>query len=233
VARARELLSAEAGRPFVLEAVAKQVLALYGVPVSKEAVVHDAAEAARAAEALGGPVALKALSYALPHKSDQGGLRLGVSGGADAAKAYLELVATLTGPGRGLELQGVLVQQMVPATIEIMCGLERDPVFGPVVAAGLGGALVEVLGDPVLLRAPFTLIEAERAAAAIAGGRITHPVRGLDDGQLTALAEAMVGIGTMAVELPEVASADVNPFRVSGTGFCAVDALLVVSGAGP
>jgi len=232
-ARARDLLSAEAGRPFVLEAVAKQVLALYGVPVSKEVVVHDADEAARAAETLGGRVALKALSYALPHKSDQGGLRLGVKGGTGAAKAYLELVAALTGPGRGLELQGVLVQQMVPATIEIMCGLDRDPVFGPVVAAGLGGALVEVLGDPVLLRAPFTLIEAERAARAIAGGRITHPVRGLDDGQLTALAEAMVGIGTMAVELPEVASADVNPFRVSGTGFCAVDALLVVSGAGP
>jgi acetyltransferase len=229
-ARARELLAGSAGRPFVLESAAKQVLALYGVPVSRELVVGDARSAAQAAAQIGFPVALKALSYELAHKSDSGGLRLGLTSADEVARAYDDLVGALAAAGVG-ELDGVLVQEMVPAHIEIMCGLKRDPVFGPVVATGIGGTLVEMLGDPALLRVPFTAAEAGRAIRGIAEGRITHPVRGLTEGQIETLARTLSGVSAMADELGEIVSADINPIRVSAHGLKAVDALLVLSGA--
>jgi len=227
-AQARELLLSSAGRPFVLESVAKQVLALYGVPVSREFLAHDGPGAAQAARKIGFPVALKALSYELAHKSDAGGLRLGLSSADEVATAYADLVGVLAGAGVA-DLEGVLVQEMVPADIEIMCGLKRDQVFGPVVAIGMGGTLVELLGEPVLLRVPFTTSEAERAVRGMARGRITHPTRGLTEAQIEALARTLSGVSAMADELGEILSADINPIRVSAHGFKAVDALLVLS----
>lgn len=229
-ARARELLVSSAGRPFVLESVAKQVLALYGVPVSREFVAHDALSAAEAARQIGFPVALKALSYEFAHKSDAGGLRLGLASAEEVASAYAGLVGALAGAGVS-ELEGVLVQEMVPADIEMMCGLKHDQVFGPVVAIGIGGTLVELLGEPVLLRVPFTNSEAGRAVRGIAHGRIAHPTRGLTEAQIESLARILSGVSAMADELREIISADINPVRVSAHGLKAVDALLVLSDA--
>ena len=228
--RARALLATAAGQPFVLEPVAKQVLAEYGIPVSREAVVDSADAAVAAARRLGGPVALKVLSYDLPHKSDSGALRLGVLGSEAVREAYEEMLGTLSLARPDLAIAGVLVQEMVPATVEISCGLQRDPVFGPVVAVGLGGVLIEIVGAAILLRPPFTLEMAVDAVGRIADGRLCTASRGLSDVQAGLLAGAMTGLGSLALELPEVQSADVNPIRVCGDTVKAVDALLV---AGP
>jgi acetyltransferase len=227
-AQARELLAGSVGRPFVLESAAKQVLALYGVPVSREVVVRDAAGAAQAAGELGYPVAIKALSYQLAHKSDAGGLRLGLWSGTEVEEAYAEMTGALARAGVA-ELDGVLVQEMVPADLEMMCGLKHDPVFGRVVAIGLGGTLVELLGDPELLHVPFTTSEARNAIRAVARGRITHPTRGLTEPQIELLAQTLSAVSAMSDDLPEVRSADINPIRVSADGLKAVDALLVLS----
>ncbi len=224
------LLGREAGQPFVLESAAKQVLAEYGIPVSREAIADNAEAAVAAARDLGGPVALKVLSYGLPHKSDSGALRLGLTGDDAVWHAYEEMLDSVKSANPDLKVEGVLVQEMVPASVEISCGLQRDPVFGPVVAVGIGGVLIEIVGGTVLLRAPFSLRQAQDAVARIAGGRLRTASRGLSEAQAATIARAMTGLGALALEIPEVESVDINPIRVDGNVAKAVDALLVVRG---
>ena len=228
--RARALLEREAGQPFVLESAAKQVLAEYAIPVSREVIADSAEAAVAAAKSLGGgPVALKVLSYGLPHKSDSGALRLGLKGGEAVRDAYTEMLASIRGAYPDLKIEGVLVQEMVPASVEMSCGLQRDPVFGPMIAVGIGGVLIEIVGGTVLLRPPFTQRMAEDAVARIARGRLRTASRGLSEHQAETIAKTMTGLGALALELPEVESIDINPIRVDGNVAKAVDALIVVS----
>ncbi|HLK75525.1 MAG TPA: acetate--CoA ligase family protein [Streptosporangiaceae bacterium] len=229
ITRARALLDREKGQPFVLESVAKQVLAEYGIPVSREIVADSADAAVKAARTLNGKVALKVLSHGLPHKSDSGALRLGLEGDEKITAAYEEMLASLHNANPGLEIDGVLVQEMVPASVEISCGLQRDPVFGPMIVVGIGGVLIEIVGGAVMLRPPFTQRMAEHAVARIAAGRLRTATRGLTEKQATTIAEAMTALGTLALELPEVESIDINPIRVDGDVAKAVDALIVVA----
>src|SRR6266566_6317250 len=201
-----------------------------GIPVSREAIADNAEAAVAAARDLGGPVALKVLSYGLPHKSDSGALRLGLTGDDAVWHAYEEMLDSVKSANPELKVEGVLVQEMVPASVEISCGLQRDPVFGPVVAVGIGGVLIEIVGGTVLLRAPFSQRQAQDAVARIAGGRLRTASRGLSEAQATTIAQVMTGLGTLALEIPEVESADINPIRVDGEVAKAVDALLVVRG---
>jgi acetyltransferase len=176
---------------------------------------------------MNGRVALKVQSYDLPHKSDAGGLALGLETERDIRAAYRKVTAIA---GAGLVVENVLVQEMVSSRLELAVGLQRDPVFGPVVAVGLGGVLIEILGPPVLLHVPFSADRALAAIAAISGGRITHEVRGLRPAHQMQLADVLLGLSALAVELPEVDSVDVNPLMVTENGLTAVDALVV---AGP
>ena len=230
IEKVRALLEREAGQPFVLESVAKQVLAEYGIGVSREAIADSAEAAAAAARELGGPVALKVLSYGLPHKSDSGALRLGLHGDDAVRHGYEEMLDAIRQTHPDLKVEGVLVQEMVPASVEISCGLQRDPMFGPVVAAGIGGVLIEIVGGTVLLRPPFSQRQAEDAVVRIAGGRLRTASRGLSEAQAAKIAQAMTGLGALALEIPELESVDINPIRVDGDVAKAVDALLVVRG---
>ncbi len=226
--KVRRVLKEAAVRPFALETTAKQVLAEYGVPVAEERAVTTAEEAAKAAEELGGAVVLKVLSYDLPHKADVGGVKTGIRGGDAARCAYVAMQEDLKRLAPRAKIEGFLVQRSVPADLELMCGLDRDPLFGPVVACGIGGTLVELLGDPVLLHVPFSFAEAVKAAHSMAGGRISHHSRGMTNEQLCSFAGVVAGLGTLAMELREVRSIDINPIRVSESGLVAVDALMVV-----
>jgi acetyltransferase len=229
VRRARALLAEEAGQPFVLESVAKRVLAEYGIPVSREFFADSADAAVAAARRLGGPVALKVLSYGLPHKSDSGALRLGLHGDDAVREGYEEMLSAVRAADPGLKVEGVLVQEMVPASVEISCGLQRDPVFGPIVAVSIGGVLVEIVGGAALLRPPFSRQAAIDAVARVAGGRLRASSRGLSQSQAEAIADTMTGLGALALELPEIESVDINPIRVDGRVAKAVDALIVVN----
>ena len=125
----------------------------------------------------------------------------------------------------------MLVQEMVSSRLELALGLQRDPVFGPMIAIGLGGVLIEILGTPQLLHAPFGIAEARLAVARIAGGRISHATRGLDEAQREQLAQSAVALGNLALEQPYVSSVDVNPLMAGAHGLVAVDALLVLDDA--
>jgi acyl-CoA synthetase (NDP forming) len=232
-AKALSVLDAAHGRRLLLESDGKQLLASYGIPVTREAVVPDATSAAVAAEEMGGAVALKVLSYELPHKSDYGALRLGVQGDDDVRAAFEAMLAEVRQRAPHATVEGVLVQEMVPARLEMTCGLTRDPVFGPVVSVGLGGVTIEILAEATMLRAPFSAATAERAIRRLAGGRMAKAGRGLTDVEVGVVAQVMVDLGTLALNHPEVSEVDINPLRVADGRCVAADALVVIADQTP
>ena len=138
------------------------MLRAYGIPVNRQELVTGPDEAVDAAARLGGPVALKVMSYQLPHKTEAGAIRLGVLGADSVRRQYDEMLAEVAERVPTAVVEGVLVQEMVPARLELMCGMQRDPVFGPMVAVGLGGIFVEILSETALLRPPFGPAERHR-----------------------------------------------------------------------
>ena len=166
--------AAARGQQALAEHEAKQVLAAYGLPVTREILVGSREEAAPAAAEIGYPVALKASSPEIPHKTERGLVRLGLADEAAALAAYDAVAGAMEGlPG------GVLVQEMVAGSRELAMGLVRDPDFGPCVMFGLGGILTEALGDAVFRRAPLEPADAHDMMDEIRGRRILEAVRGM------------------------------------------------------
>jgi acyl-CoA synthetase (NDP forming) len=221
--QARRILGRAGERPALLESDSKELLALYGFPVVADVATRSADEAVRAAGRIAGRVVLKALSYQLAHKSDHGAVILGVEGETEVRKAYERLSAL-----PGFPVDAVLVQEMVSGSLELAAGIQRDPVFGPVVSIGLGGMLVEMLGRPRLLAAPFDARAAAAALDKLGNGRLVGGTRGIATAQRDELAAALVGLGALGLELPEVASVDINPVKVSVDRIVAVDGLVVL-----
>jgi acyl-CoA synthetase (NDP forming) len=227
-AAARELLGRHAGHRSLLESTSKELLALYGIPITQEVLVGGPDEAVAAAEKIDGPVALKVMSYDLPHKTEYGAIRLGLRGADAVRTGYEEMLAEVATKAPDAARQGVLVQQMVPARFELTAGIHDDPVFGPTVVLGLGGILIEILSETAMLRPPFTFHTAQQALAGLLGGRLVAGGRGLSDTEQQAVASIMVALGELSLEVPEVTEVDVNPIRVADGAACAADALVVV-----
>lgn len=228
-AAVRKRLAAADGHSVLLESTSKEVLAAYGLPVTREELIYDRAGAVAAAARIGGPVALKVMSYDLPHKTEAGAVRLGAWGDDTVARTYDEMLTDVATFVTNAVIEGVLVQEMVPARIELSCGLRRDAVFGPIVAVGLGGTIVEIISEAALLRPPFDEDDVRAAVARVLGGRLVSGRRGLSDPELVATAHLMIGLGQLALELDEVVEVDVNPVRVSHGALRVADALIVVS----
>jgi acyl-CoA synthetase (NDP forming) len=230
-AQARGILAGVAGQRSLLESTSKELLALYGVPVTRERLVKSADEAVAAAAEIGGPVALKVMSYDLPHKTEAGAIRLGLLGDEAVRAGYDDMLAEVGRKRPDAVSEGVLVQEMVPGRLELTCGLQRDGVFGPIVAVGLGGVAVEILGQAVLLRPPFGPAEVRSALRELAGGRLLGESRGLNEAEQDAVVSLATGVGNLALELDEVVEIDVNPVRVADGAVFAADALVVLGGS--
>lgn len=212
------------------EAAAKQVLAAAGLPVLPERVVGSAAEAAEAAAALGFPAVLKIVSPDLPHKTEVGGVALGLDDAAAVAAAHDAMLARVRGAAPRARIEGVLVSPMVTGGVELILGTKRDPIFGPVVLVGLGGIFAEVLQDVAVRPAP---VEVEEAMAMLRGLKafpLLDGARGRPKADLAAAAEAVVALSRFAAQqAATVAEVDINPLlvRPAGQGAVALDALIV------
>jgi acyl-CoA synthetase (NDP forming) len=202
------------------EREARQLLEAYGLQLARERMVATPAEAATAAAALGFPVALKAISPAIVHKSDAGAVRLDLRSAADVAGAAGEMADRLV-------VEGFLVQPMIAGEAEVIVGARRDPHFGPVVLVGLGGIAVEILNDVALAPAP---VGAERARAlldALRAAPLLHGARGRPPLDIAAVADAVVRVSWLAADLgPRLVDLEINPLIVhpAGGGAVAVDA---------
>jgi len=209
---------------------AKELLARNGIPSWPERVASDAAGVGRAAVELGCPVALKILSPDIPHKTEVGGVVLDVASpeaATEAAQALLEHVGHLRPDAR---LTGVLVSPMCKGGIEAICGVFRDPVFGPVVMFGLGGIHVEVLRDVAFRLAPINEREAMSMIREIRGHALLEGVRGAPPSDVDALAKALSRLSRFAMaHRGRVEEIDLNPFVVMprGKGAFALDALII------
>ncbi|MDB6092184.1 MAG: acetate--CoA ligase family protein [Gammaproteobacteria bacterium] len=211
------------------EVSAKAVLARAGVPVLAETWVAGPAAAAAAASAFGGPVALKIVSADLPHKSDCGGVRLGVEGATAVETAAAEMMAVVKRRCPGARIDGLLVSPMVSDGIEMVLATHVDPVFGPVVMVGFGGILVEVMRDVVFRYGPIGPDEAYRMIDELRGRRILDGLRGRPPADLPALANSLALLSHFGwTNAERLRSAEINPLLVRplGKGCVALDALL-------
>jgi acyl-CoA synthetase (NDP forming) len=228
VERARTLL--RAGGATLGERESKAVLAAYGFRVTREQLAKTAQEAVAAAAAMGGPVALKIASADIPHKTEAGGVRLGLQGAEAVSQAHADILAAVRRYKPDARIDGVLVQEMAPPGVEMMLGVSRDAVFGPVVVAGLGGIHVEVLRDLAHRIPPVTREEAGRMLCDLRGRRILDGVRGMAPRDVDALAGAIERLSWFAADFrDELVELDVNPLVVlgQGQGCVIVDALIV------
>jgi acetyltransferase len=225
-ARAKRLLEGRTGT--LSEAHSKQLLACYGLPVTKEGLARSADEAVALAA---GAVALKIQSPDIPHKTEAKALRLGVAGEAAVRRAYDEVVAAARAYRPDARIEGVLVQEMVGEGHEILVGLARDPTFGPVLTVGLGGIYVEILKDVAFRLPPVSKAGAKAMLASLRAYPLLAGARGAEASDVGVLADCIERISWLAVDLRDrIAELDINPLRVlpRGRGARVVDALVVL-----
>jgi len=211
------------------EHAAKAVLARAGVPVLPERLVADADAAVAAADGMGYPVVLKVVSADIPHKTEVGGVATGIAGGAQLRQAHAAMRERVARASPRAHLEGWLVAPMARPGLEMIVGTFRDPVFGPVVMAGLGGVLVEVLGDVSFRRAPVDTPEALRMLAELKAAAVFAGVRGAPPADTEALAQVVAAVSRLACSQARIESIEINPLVVweRGQGAAALDALIV------
>jgi acetate---CoA ligase (ADP-forming) len=228
--RLKERMSA-AGKLPLNEYDSKRVLSLFGISVTGEVLCPSAEEAARAAAKVGYPVALKVVSQQITHKTDAGGVRLGIAGPEALATAYEEMLAHVKSRNPEAKIDGVLVQQMVKGGIEVIVGVSRDAQFGPVLMLGLGGVLVEAMGAASWRVCPIGPRDAREMIGEVRGlSKILAGYRGSPKADLDSLADTLVKVSRLAIWAgDEISSLDINPLAVlpDGKGVLALDALIL------
>jgi acetyl coenzyme A synthetase (ADP forming)-like protein len=199
------------------------------LPIVADQAAATADEAVRAAEALGYPVALKVLAGAISHKSDAGGIRLGLADAAGVRAAFGEVTASARLFAPGAPIEGVLLQPMVPGGREVIVGAATDPTFGKVVMVGLGGVLAEVMGDVTFALAPVTPERARAMLTEIKGYPVLAGARGEAPVDLEALAGVVTRVSELVARFPEINELDLNPVFASPAGAIAVDARIAIA----
>jgi acyl-CoA synthetase (NDP forming) len=224
---ARKLLAGR--KDDVTEFTAKQVLAHYGIGITNEKLATSREQAVAHAKSIGYPVVLKVQSPDISHKTEAKAVRLGLASDADVAAAYDEVLRNAKTYKQDARIDGVLVQEMVSGGIEAILGVTNDKLFGPAVMFGLGGIFAEVLKDVAFRIAPVTPASALEMIAEIKGYAVLTGARGAAHADIDALADAIVRLSTLALDLRDVvAELDINPLFVfpKGKGVKAGDALI-------
>jgi acetyltransferase len=230
VRRAFDTVLAE-GRVTIGDAEARAVLEAYGLPSPRAEVGATADEAVALAERIGYPVVLKIASPDILHKTDVGGVKVGLESADDVRDAFDLITYRAARYVPEARLWGCLVQKMVRPGLEVLIGLNRDPQFGPLVTFGLGGIYVEALRDVAFRVAPFSRAEAEEMLHGIRAHTLLEGVRGQPPVDRRALVEAILRVAQLGLDFPEIAEVDINPYVCyeEGQGGIALDMRLVLS----
>ncbi len=217
-----------AGRISLTAPEARGVCEAYGIAVPKEGVARSAAEAARLASDIGFPVVMKIISPQILHKTEAGGVLVGVAAAEQASQAYATLLENARKYDPKAEILGVQVQQMLSGGQEVIIGAVTDPAFGKLVAFGLGGVLVEVLKDITFRLAPTSTQEATSMLDSIAAAEILRGVRGGKAVDRESLAAMIERVSTLVADFPEISEMDLNPVFASERGAIAADVRIVL-----
>jgi len=206
-----------------------QLFDCYGLPLIETRVVGDAEEAVAAAAELGGPVALKASAPGLVHKTDAGGVRLGLDG-ADAVRAAADDIERAV-TGAGYRIDGLVVQPMAPVGVELIVGVVHDHSFGPVLACGAGGTAAELVSDVAVRITPVTDLEAREMVRSLRTFPLLDGYRGAPRCDLAAIEDVLLRVSAMVEAHPEIVELDCNPLIAGADGVVIVDARVRVETA--
>ncbi|MBN1202405.1 MAG: acetate--CoA ligase family protein [Anaerolineae bacterium] len=220
------------GRTSVVEAESLKVAEAYGLRLPKNALAATADEAVKAADAIGYPVVLKIASPDILHKTDAGGVKVGLKHADEVRAAFATIIESAKAYKSDARIWGCLIQEMVSTRgIEVLVGMNRDPQFGPLVTFGLGGILVEVLKDVTFRVAPFGRQDAEAMLGEIRAAAILRGVRGAPPSDRAAIVDILLRVGQLVTDFPEIAEMDINPLMVyeEGQGATTLDMRLVLS----
>ncbi|HXZ60827.1 MAG TPA: acetate--CoA ligase family protein [Steroidobacteraceae bacterium] len=217
-----------AGRSSLTAPEAKGICEAYGIAVPKEGVAAGAGEAARLAASIGFPVVMKIVSPQILHKTEAGGVVVGVKSTSEAEQAFTQIVANARRYDAKATIDGVQVQQMLSGGQEVIIGAVTDPAFGKLVAFGLGGVLVEVLKDITFRLAPATREDALSMLDGIAAAEILKGVRGAAPVERESLATLIVNVSQLVSDFPEISELDLNPVFATARSATAADVRVVL-----
>lgn len=229
----RELFQSvrEAGRLTIGDFESRDILAAYGLASPEADLAPTAEDAVQLAGRIGYPVVLKVASPDILHKTDVGGVRVDLRDAAAVRDAFDLITYRATRYLPEARLWGCIVQKMAPAGIEVLIGMNRDPQFGPLVTFALGGIYVEILKDAAFRLAPFSRVEAGAMLNEIRASALLEGVRGQPPADRESIVDALMRIGQLVIDFPEIEELDINPFMVyeQGQGGSALDMRLVLA----
>ena len=219
------------GRVTVGDFESRRILEAYDFAIPRSELAETADDAVRLAGEIGYPVVLKIASPDILHKTDVGGVRVGLESAQDVRDAFELMVYRAERYVPGATIWGALVQEMAPPALEVLVGMNRDPQFGPLVTFALGGIYVEILKDATFRIAPFSREDAEEMLEEIRARALLDGVRGAPPVDKEAIVDAILRIGQLVTDFPEIAELDINPFMAfeQGSGGKAIDMRLVLS----
>jgi acetyl-CoA synthetase (ADP-forming) len=212
------------GRTVLSEHESKKFLRAYGIPVTREILVHKQRDFMKAAKEIGYPLVIKACSPNLAHKTEKGLVRVDVRNGREGKAAFEDLLSRVEDPEKA-----ILVQEMVRGSRELVVGMTRDDQFGPCVMFGLGGIFTEILRDISFRVAPIEKRDAVEMMREIKAHKILDAVRGMPAADLDKLCEILIAMGRIGIENESIQEIDVNPLILAGSLPVAVDALVVLT----
>jgi acyl-CoA synthetase (NDP forming) len=217
------------GRTLLSEVEAKELLASAGIPVVEARFAATREQAVALANEMGFPIAMKVVSPQISHKSDVGGVRLGIETEQAAAEAFDAIVQAAKKAEPSATIEGVSVQRMAEPGVEVIVGMTMDAQFGPVLMFGLGGVLVEVLKDVSFRVVPIERRDAGQMVRDLKGFPILQGYRGQEPSDLDALEELLVKVSEFIEGHPDVQELDLNPVFAYPKGAVAVDARIVLA----
>jgi len=214
---------------FLTEIESKELLKRAGIPVVEARLATTKKQAVSMGKELGFPVVLKVISADVIHKSDSGGVRLGLANSTQVGRAYSDIMSSVRQRHPQATIQGISVQPMAPPGIEVIIGMSTDPQFGPVIMFGLGGVLVEILKDVSFRIVPVTRRDAAEMVREIKGYPILAGFRGQKPASVPALEELIVKVSQFIERNPQIRELDLNPVFAYENKAVAVDARVVLA----
>ena len=215
-------------RLILTEVEAKEIMQSAGVPVVETKLAETKEEALQLSEQMGFPVVAKIVAPDITHKSDAGGVRIGISDRAEMSEAWDDLMEKARTSFPGAAIHGVAVQPLAPSGTEVIIGGSQDPQFGPVVMFGLGGVFVEILKDVSFRIVPLTDNDASEMITDIRSYKVLEGYRGNAAADTNAIQKALVATSNLLEGNSDIAELDLNPVFAYGDGILAVDARIIL-----
>ncbi len=213
----------------ITEDLSKSILQNYGVTVPPYALVTSADDAAKYAKKIGFPLVMKVVSPQILHKTDVGGVKVGIDNVDDAKKTFTDMYGRLS-KKKGVDVKGILLEKMVPKGVELIVGIQNDPQFGPVIMVGLGGIMTEVMRDVAFRMLPISMTDAKSMLNELEGSKLLKGFRGSKPIDLNMVAKMLVNIGKLGVENADhINSVDFNPVVVYPESYFVVDAKIILN----